>query len=97
VALAEMAMAGGIGADIIVPDNAPALHAWLFGEDQARYVVVTDGAEATIDAAAKAGITANKIGVTGGLKLTVEGIGTISVTDLQNGHEGWLPEYMSSP
>ena len=39
VALAEMAMASGIGAKL---DAAPASvvpHAWWFGEDQARYVV----------------------------------------------------------
>src|SRR5205085_7117422 len=37
VALAEMAMAGGIGAEL---DAAPfAAHAFWFGEDQARYVV----------------------------------------------------------
>ena len=44
VALAEMAMAGGLGARIEAPEawlaetKAP-LHAWLFGEDQARYIV----------------------------------------------------------
>ena len=38
VALAEMAMASGIGAEL---DDGPAYaaHAFWFGEDQARYVV----------------------------------------------------------
>ena len=38
VALAEMAMASGIGAVLEAPSNVPA-HAFWFGEDQARYVV----------------------------------------------------------
>jgi phosphoribosylformylglycinamidine (FGAM) synthase-like enzyme len=38
VALAEMAMAGGIGATIDALPAGPA-HAVLFGEDQARYLV----------------------------------------------------------
>ena len=33
-----MALAGGIGAEIAVPDGADA-QSWLFGEDQARYVI----------------------------------------------------------
>src|SRR5690606_30973935 len=44
VALAEMALASGCGADIAEgagqPGNPP-LAAWLFGEDQARYLVTT--------------------------------------------------------
>ena len=50
-----------------------------------------------ISEAEKDGIMVEKIGVSGGLELTLEGIGTISVTDLKNGHQGWLPGYMSSP
>src|SRR6185503_4963838 len=48
VALAEMAMASGIGADLdAAPEDTPA-HAFWFGEDQARYLVTVpaDRAEA---------------------------------------------------
>ena len=45
VALAEMAMASGIGAEL---DRAPlAAHAFWFGEDQARYVVTVKPARPT--------------------------------------------------
>ena len=37
VALAEMAMASGIGAELEAPPLTP--HAFWFGEDQARYVL----------------------------------------------------------
>ena len=42
VAVAEMAMAGGVGASIETGSARPhpePLHAWLFGEDQGRYVI----------------------------------------------------------
>ena len=97
VALAEMAMASGIGAAIDVPDTAPALHGWLFGEDQARYVIAANDADAILSEAKAAGVAAEKIGRTGGKLLTVGGQATISVEDLAAGHENWLPDYMSQP
>src|SRR5206468_329153 len=39
IALAEMAMAGGMGATVETPPSSMPLHAWLFGEDQGRYLV----------------------------------------------------------
>ena len=96
VAVAEMAMASGIGADIAPPDDAPALHAWLFGEDQGRYVVTTTDADAVLAAAAAAGVPAARIGATGGERLTVGGAHAISIKELSAAHEGWMPGYMSA-
>ena len=96
VAVAEMAMASGIGADIAPPDDAPALHAWLFGEDQGRYVVTTTDADAVLAAAADAGVPAARIGATGGERLTVGGAYAISIKELSAAHEGWMPGYMSA-
>ena len=96
VALAEMAMAGGVGAGIQGPADLP-LHAWLFGEDQARYLVSTRDAAAVLAAAEKAGVPAAIVGRTGGSELTVDGSLSISVNELKNAHEGWMPEYMSAP
>ncbi len=95
VAIAEMSMASGIGATIEAPEGAPALHGWLFGEDQARYVIATDEAEAVLSEAKAAGIVAEKIGRTGGNQLTVGAQATISLEDLAASHHGWLPEFMS--
>ena len=95
VALAEMSMASGIGAIIDVPDNAPALTGWLFGEDQARYIIATNEADGVLSGAKVAGVVAEKIGKTGGKQLTVGAQATISVEDLSSGHQSWLPEYMS--
>jgi phosphoribosylformylglycinamidine synthase len=90
VALAEMAMAGGVGAALDLPDDAGA----LFGEDQGRYIVVTNDAE-SVEARAKAvGVSANRIGATRGDALIHAG-DSITVTALSEAHEGWLPSYMA--
>ncbi len=98
VAVAEMALAGGTGATLTPPEDGPALHAWLFGEDQARYVVsVPAEAAATVIAEAiAAGVPARTIGRTGGASLTVSGENTISLSELREAHEAWLPNYMAA-
>ena len=47
VAIAEMALAGGIGAAIEAPRGSGrrAVAAWLFGEDQGRYIIAVPAAE----------------------------------------------------
>jgi phosphoribosylformylglycinamidine synthase subunit PurL len=92
-ALAEMAMAGGIGATIAAPSAIPA-HAFLFGEDQARYLMVTGAPEAVAADAARAGVDVVRLGLTGGDALTVAGAGAISVSELRRLNEAWLPAYM---
>ena len=99
VGLAEMALAGGIGAEIACPkalERAPdqALQAWLFGEDQARYLVAVADPAPVLEAAAAAGIPAQTIGKTRGAALTLSGGHTISLADLRADHEGWMPAYM---
>ncbi|MGH6812400.1 MAG: phosphoribosylformylglycinamidine synthase subunit PurL [Methylocella sp.] len=96
VALAEMAMAGAIGASIEVSPQLPE-HGFLFGEDQARYIVTTapENAEAIRDAAETVSVACEIIGVTGGDTLTL-GFGTAILLDhLMRVHEGWLPGYMA--
>jgi phosphoribosylformylglycinamidine synthase II len=98
VALAEMAMAYGMGATIeTVPANMPA-HAALFGEDQARYVVAVAASEADklLTDAKAAGVPALRIGTTGGTNLTLPGEAPISVAALKTAHERWLPDYMAA-
>jgi phosphoribosylformylglycinamidine synthase len=95
VAIAEMAIAGDIGADIDVSLDFPA-HAWAFGEDQGRYVVTTAAPEAVTAAAAAAGVAAQAIGRTGAATLTLPGARPISVAELQAIHERWLPNYMAA-
>ena len=94
VALAEMALASGIGARIAPPDGADAL-AWLFGEDQGRYLVALPDADPLLEEAAAAGVPASAIGRTGGAALTVSGHGHISLARLKQAHEAWFPRFMA--
>ena len=103
VAIAEMALSGSIGATLQVPengapgDNTPA-HAWLFGEDQGRYLVTTTDANGLLKAAEKTGVPAMQIGITGsdGLSL-IGGDGETALQALHDANEGWLPAYMAGP
>ena len=97
VAVAEMALAGDMGAEIDVPEGVSGELEWLFGEDQARYLVTTTGQDALLDAAAAAGAPAFVIGQTGSKSLTVNGVDPISLAELREAHEGWLPGYMAGP
>jgi phosphoribosylformylglycinamidine synthase len=95
VALAEMAMASGIGAEL---EAAPlAAHAFWFGEDQGRYLatVAIGAAEKVMARASAAGVPARQLGLTGGDTLTLRGERPIPVARLQERFEGWLPAYMA--
>jgi phosphoribosylformylglycinamidine synthase subunit PurL len=95
VAVAEMAMAGGRGVTLDpLPAGTPA-QAWLFGEDQARYLVETGDPEAVLASAKSMSIYAQCIGRVGGSELTVPGAGAISVAELRAANEAWLPGYMA--
>jgi phosphoribosylformylglycinamidine synthase subunit PurL len=98
VALAEMAMAGGIGALIEVSPPLPELD-FLFGEDQARYILTAapGNLDAIRNAAEMAGVTYQIIGATGGDTLTLGFGSAILLRDLVRVYEGWLPGFMANP
>jgi phosphoribosylformylglycinamidine synthase subunit PurL len=93
VAIAEMAIAGGIGADLAFERDDCA---YLFGEDQARYVLTTSAPDVLLAAAAQAGVPARRLGTTGGAALTVSPADAISVEELRRLNEAWLPTYMTT-
>jgi phosphoribosylformylglycinamidine synthase len=96
VALAEMALLGGVGARIDRLPNGPA-HAALFGEDQARYLVtVAPGMrDRAFMRAALMGGEPIEIGVTGGDALILPGEAPILLEELRKAHERPLPAYMA--
>jgi len=94
VALAEMALAGGIGASV----EADGLeHAFFFGEDQGRYVVTcAPGETAAVAHEAKGlGVPLKRIGVTGSDALRLGGAAPVALAALAEAYETWLPAYMS--
>jgi phosphoribosylformylglycinamidine synthase len=95
VAIAEMAMGGGRGVHLgPLPADLPR-QAYLFGEDQARYLIETLDPDSVLEAARAAGVPSRVIGVVGGVSLTLPGAGAISVDTLKAMNEAWLPSYMA--
>jgi phosphoribosylformylglycinamidine synthase len=98
IALAEMAIAGGIGASVAIPRGVAKL-GWLFGEDQARYLITcreANGAE-IIAAARAAGVLVDRIGSVGGDELVCGDVFGIRLAKLKAAYENWFPAYMSRP
>jgi len=96
VALAEMCLASEMGASLRIPDDVQSVYGWLFGEEQARYLVALaprDSVRALV-LAREFGVLARSVGRTGGDALTLEGEGAISMAALRSRHEAWLPRMM---
>jgi len=95
IALAEMAMAGGMGAklDFAAAKEIP----FVFGEDQGRYLIAVNQAEGTriADQAKAAGVPVASLGHTGGDKIAVEELGDLPLAKLRAAHENWFPRLMS--
>lgn len=97
VAIAEMAIAGQMGASVDKPANIPA-HAFWFGEDQARYVIVATHGQGPeiVRRAEAAGVPLLKLGKTGGDRIVLPGERSIFVESLRDRNETWLPIYMGA-
>jgi phosphoribosylformylglycinamidine synthase subunit PurL len=96
VAVAEMALAGGLGVALdAAPEGRPA-HAVWFGEDQGRYLVAATADEAAriLQEAAKAGIPARRVGKAAGDALKLPGEAPLLLSSLRTAHERWLPAFM---
>jgi phosphoribosylformylglycinamidine synthase II len=96
VALAEMAMASGIGATVDRPDDAVAA---FFGEDQGRYILTAgaDRLEALAEHARAAGVALQRIGETGGAALALGDARPLAVAELRARHDAWFAAYMDAP
>jgi phosphoribosylformylglycinamidine synthase len=94
VAVAEMAMASGVGARMMThPRDVPG-HAFWFGEDQARYLVAVPDHVAFARAAEAAGVPALRLGTSGGQDLTLPDGGSLSIAALRAAHERFFPAWM---
>ncbi|RWD07054.1 MAG: phosphoribosylformylglycinamidine synthase subunit PurL [Mesorhizobium sp.] len=99
VALAEMAMASGIGAAVPGLVGTDPIPVW-FGEDQGRYLLTLsidphgDEWDAIRKQQGELGIFAPWIGSTGGSALKLGDARAIPVSELSAAHEGWFPRFM---
>ncbi|TPJ35421.1 phosphoribosylformylglycinamidine synthase subunit PurL [Mesorhizobium sp. B2-8-3] len=99
IALAEMAMASGIGAVVPGLTGTDPIPVW-FGEDQGRYLLTLsiDPQSGEWDRIREEqgmlGIFAPWIGTTGGRELKLGEARPIPVSELTAAHEGWFPRFM---
>ena len=97
VALAEMCMGRGIGAQVQFNTELPR-HAYAFGEDQARYLLSIDPEhkDGVLVRLNQAGIPFTDLGVTVPDNLIVEDVLRVPVPYLADRHEAWLSGYMAA-
>ena len=96
VGVAEMAMAGGVGITLDVPQSGMSPQAYWFGEDQGRYLLAVDDGDALVEAARRAGIEGRVLGRSGGDGLTLPSGATISLARLNQAHGAFFPTLMGS-
>lgn len=95
-AAAEMAMASGVGIKLAYSGPLPHF-AWMFGEDQARYLIAADPAtaETILSNARTAGTPVSVIGLAGGRYISINGTHSIDLIGLKQAHENWMPRLMA--
>ena len=94
VALAEMLLAGNMGAQMTLPAHR-LTHDWAFGEDQARYLVAAADSSAFEAMLTDSAVPFQKIAMSVAAKELKLGAGdAIALTELRRGHEDWLPNLM---
>jgi phosphoribosylformylglycinamidine synthase len=97
VALAEMCLPRQIGAQVRFDTPLP-MHAYAFGEDQARYLLALPAAQKdeVMVRLNQAGIAFTDLGTTIPDLLIVEDLLRIPVDYLRDLHETWLPGFMAA-
>ena len=98
VGLAEMCLAGGTGVTVQQPaGTAVPSHAFLYGEDQARYLIDRRVGDDVLEAAQAAGVPAVLLGYSGGAVARRRRAGSrCRWPRSRQAHEDWLPDYMNS-
>jgi len=96
-AAADLVLASDVGVTLDASSAAHA-HIFLFGEDQARYLVAVPDADAIIAKAREAGLHASVVGHAGGAAFASKGdkgeLFSIPVSHLREWHEGWMPGWL---
>jgi phosphoribosylformylglycinamidine synthase len=94
VAIAEMALASGIGAHLEFESELP-LSAWAFAEDQGLFVVTTSDEPQLQHNLGWSFPAYRRIGTTGGRSIKMQET-EIPLADLRAAHEGFFPKLMGS-
>ncbi|MDI2111848.1 phosphoribosylformylglycinamidine synthase subunit PurL [Commensalibacter nepenthis] len=94
VAVAEMAMAGNVGCTLDVPEVGMRPEAYWFGEDQARYLVMTSKKDALLQAAKAQNIPTREIGCTGGDSLVMPSGAVMTITRMKTASKSFFEKLM---
>ena len=94
-AVADMALASDCGVELhpTSPDHA---HIFLFGEDQARYLVAVPNPVEILAAAQEAGLHASVVGHAGGKDFASGELFRLPLAHLREMHESWMPNWIES-
>jgi phosphoribosylformylglycinamidine synthase II len=94
LALAEMAVAAGVGFRIALPDGAD--HAWLFGEAPGRFVLAVDPAALgeLQRRQARAGVEGRVVGDAGGDRLVIDPLVDVGLAEATAAWRGRLPDLL---
>jgi phosphoribosylformylglycinamidine synthase subunit PurL len=100
VGITEMCLRNNIGAKIKLPvslDHPTNVFSYMFGEDQSRYVITLPMAQlaALEKEAAHKNVPFTVLGTTQKDMLELDIICSVSVAELRQANEAWMPQYMS--
>jgi phosphoribosylformylglycinamidine synthase II len=97
MALAESAMAGGVGFTVTLPDGDLPHHVALFSESASRVVITArSGREADVEQlAAVQQVPIRRLGLTGGTRLEFADLFDVPLSDAVVVYEGAIPRLMS--
>jgi phosphoribosylformylglycinamidine synthase len=88
-----MALASGVGA-ALSPTSQTHAHAFLFGEDQGRYLIAASDPNPIVEAAHAAGLNVALAGQAGGADFACHDLFRIPLERLRAANEAWLPAFM---
>ncbi|MGV8929473.1 MAG: phosphoribosylformylglycinamidine synthase subunit PurL [Brevundimonas sp.] len=98
-AAADIALASDVGVELDAT-SATHAHIFLFGEDQARYLVAVSDSTGIIAAAQSAGLHASVVGRAQGKDFSSGGSGgdlfRLPLDHLREMHESWMPHWIES-
>ena len=92
-----MAIASGTGIKLAYEGKLPHF-AWMFGEDQGRYLIAAsaENAEAMLADAKAQSVPVSVIGLAGGRFISINGGHAVDLIALKQAYENWLPDLMGA-
>ena len=96
ISLAEMCIAGNLGANINLPKSLININEYFFGEDQSRYLIEIEVAnfEKVAKILTKNSVFFEQIGITQKEKLTLGKEFEISVNEMKKYNNRWFKRYI---